>query len=520
MATIPNPAALLAPALPLPLQSGQLLAFAGPSYPPQGGEASIATDAVQTIGTGVEPLVSGPLPPVATVPPIGGFAPFEIARAAEGLIEGAKNVAGQVLDFIGQLWGALNNRTTTPGTPATYSRGAYTGSYNPNSWNAFYLQVTGLFYSIPSSNDLPYIEEMGYDIQLGQAIGMAPGNRMLVEEWPPIETVIRAGKTYSLYAPYPFGWIATQINGVKDPRWRDFSLYGFKSDSEITIRVTPENPNGAIPYFPDVPAIPAAADPFALVPLVAVAAKAAAVLPATTSNPAKARPPVVLPRLPQPVPGVAPLVEEVPQIGGAGRQVTTVIGTLRKLAPAEVPRIAPLPARPIPNLQRQITPAGQTQTAPAPAPITTPTDLRKYGTQIITSIGVRPDLVSIAAEVGRIEQKTGRMLQGQDQTPDWLDGAIGPLLNALKEALLDALVVDVPAITYGFEAPCDKDGNGDPVVHESEIEALDYQPAIVARLDAIAEAMGVLKGWKSPTCRTSSPRSNVTVTAFEFNPEA
>jgi hypothetical protein len=139
---------------------------------------------------------------------------------------------------------------------------------------------------------------------------------------------------------------------------------------------------------------------------------------------------------------------------------------------------------------------------------------------VITAIGVRPDLASIAAEVGRIEQKTGRMLQDMDKTPDWFDRLLGPLLNELKDQILDALVVDVPATVYGFEAPCDKDGEGEPVVHEAEIEAADYQPAIVARLDAIAEAMGVLKGWKSRTCRTSSPRSNVTVTAFEFNPES
>jgi hypothetical protein len=511
---------MLAPALPFPLESGQLLAFAGPSYPPQGGEASIATDAMQTIGTGAEPLVSGPLPPVATVPPIGGFAPFEIARVAEGLIKEAVNAAGQVLNFIGQLWGALNNRTTTPETPATYSRGAYTGSYNPNSENLFQLLVSGIRYSWGGSIYNPLNEQTITDWNYGGPFRLSPGYRLFIEDWPVIETREYGGITYSYYKNYVITYIMYEGPGEPARQFGEYAFIDVKSDARITIRVTPQNPNGAIPYLPDVPAVPATADPFALVPVVAVAAKAAAVLPATTSNPAKSRPPVNLPPLPQPVPGVAPLVEEVPQIGGAGRQVTTVIGTLRKLAPAVVPRIAPLPARPIPNLQPQITPAGQTLPAPAPAPATTPTDLRKYGTQTITSIGVRPDLVSIAEEVGRIEQKTGRMLQDIDKTPDWLEGAIGPLLNALREAILDALVVDVPATVYEYEAPCDKDTNGDPVVLEQAIAAADYQPAIVARLDAIAEAMGVLKGWKQPLCRTSPPRSNVTVTAYEFNPEA
>jgi hypothetical protein len=520
MATIPNPAALLAPALPLPLQSGQLLAFAGPSYPPQAGEASIATDAVQTIGTGVEPLVSGPLPPVATVPPIGGFAPFEIARAAEGLIKGIVNAAGEVLDFLGQLWGALNNRSTTPGTPATYSRGAYSGSYNPNSENLFQLLVSGIRYEWGGSIYNPLIEQTITESSYAGPVRLSPGYRLFIKDWPVVETREYGGKTYSYYMDYVFTYIMYEGPGEPARQFAGYAFVSVKSDAQITIRVTPANPSGAIPYLPDVPAVPAVADSFALVPVVAVAAKAAAVLPATTSNPAKARQPVALPRLPQPMPGVAPLVEVAPSIGGAARQITTATGTLRKLSPAEVPRIAPLPARPIPNLQPQITPAGQTLPAPAPAPATTPTDLRKYGSQLITAIGVRPDLAAIAEEVGRIEQKTARMLQDRDTTPDWLNGAIGPLLNQLKDAIIDALVVDVPATVYEFEAPCDKDTNGDPVVLEQAIAAADYQPAIVARLDAIAEAMGVLKGWKQPMCRTSPPRSNVTVTAYEYNPEA
>jgi hypothetical protein len=185
-----------------------------------------------------------------------------------------------------------------------------------------------------------------------------------------------------------------------------------------------------------------------------------------------------------------------------------------------MPDRLPAPLAPPATKTRTTTGAG-TVVAPAALPIPqTSTDQRVYGSQVITSIGVRPDVVAIAEEVGRMEQKMGRLLGNMDQTPDWLDGAIGPLLNALKDALLDALVVDVPATTYDFEAPCDVDANGDPVVLEQAIAAADYQPAIVARLDAIAAAMGILKGWKQPMCRTSPPRSNVTVTAYEISPEA
>jgi hypothetical protein len=457
---------------------------------------------------------------VATVPPIGGFAPFEIARAAEGLIKGVVNAAGQVLDFLGQLWGALNNRTTTPETPATYSRGAYTGSYNPNSDNYFRLRGSGIVY-IPRSN--PRVNGVDEQIFINYPLSpdwrLGPGDKLLVQQWPdPVEEQWGA-LTYQQY--HPSQSVDYQFRrGTNAPEYYGRTDIGFwKSDSEFTWHVTPIDPTGAIPYLPDVPAVPAVSDPVALVPVIAVTAKAAQVLPAITATPKK-KSPVVTPPLPQPVPGVAPLVEEVPQIGGAGRQVTTVIGTLRKLIPAEVPRIVPLPARPIPGLQREMTPAGQTLPAPAPAPATTPTDLRKYGTQTITSIGVRPDLASIAAEVGRIEQKTGRLMQEMDKTPDWFDGLLGPLLNELKNQLLDALVVDVPAKTYTFVAPCDYDENGQNVKFKKEIAAADFEPAIVSRLDMIAEAIAVLKWWKQPLCRSSPPRANVTVTAEEFDPEA
>jgi hypothetical protein len=95
-----------------------------------------------------------------------------------------------------------------------------------------------------------------------------------------------------------------------------------------------------------------------------------------------------------------------------------------------------------------------------------------------------------------------------------------PLLNELKNQILDALIVDVPAKTYTFVAPCDYDENGQNVKFKTEIAAADFEPAIVARLDMIADAIAVLKWWKQPLCRSSPPRANVTVTAEEFDPEA
>jgi hypothetical protein len=185
-----------------------------------------------------------------------------------------------------------------------------------------------------------------------------------------------------------------------------------------------------------------------------------------------------------------------------------------------MPDRLPAPLAP-PATQTRTTTGAGTLVAPAALPVEqTATDLRRYGSQVITAIGVRPDLASIAEEVGRMERKMGIMLEGADTSPDWLDGVLNSMLNRLVNALVDALVVDVPAATYQFSAPCDYDANGNRLVLNKQIAAADFEPAIVARLDAIADAIKVLKWWKTPTCRVNPPQSNVTVTAEEFDPEA
>jgi len=222
--------------------------------------------------------------------------------------------------------------------------------------------------------------------------------------------------------------------------------------------------------------------------------------------------PVVKPpeTLPEGVP-VVPVVTPSPAL------VTTAQVTRTNFY---MPDRLPAPLAPPATKTRTTTGAG-TVVAPAALPIPqTSTDQRVYGSQVITSIGVRPDVVAIAEEVGRMEQKLGRLLMSQDPSPDWLDSVAGQLISRLLSELIDALVVDVPATVYEFEAPCDVDANGDPVVLEQAIAAADYQPAIVARLDAIAAAMGILKGWKQPMCRVNPPQSNVTVTAYEYDPDA
>ena len=216
----------------------------------------------------------------------------------------------------------------------------------------------------------------------------------------------------------------------------------------------------------------------------------------------------------------APTAEAVPVVPKVAASPALVAAAQVTRSNFYMPDRLPAPLAPPATKTRSTTGAG-TLVAPAALPVPqTATDLRRYGSQVITAIGVRPDLASIAEEVGRMERKMGIMLEGADQTPDWFEPLLGPLLNQLKEKILDALVVDVPSTTYKFSAPCDYDANGNRLVLNKRIAAADFEPAIVARLDAIADAIKVLKWWKSPTCRVNPPQSNVTVTAHEFNQEA
>ena len=244
------------------------------------------------------------------------------------------------------------------------------------------------------------------------------------------------------------------------------------------------------------------------------------------ASPDPSRAPTPKPATPAPAPGEPepePQPTPAPTQPGPYRPADSSVLEQIKRANALVPLIRPSPRGPTiqePEPLAEEQRIDNAKKAPAVPARVTPPDARRYGSKTITSGAPRVDPQSLAEEVGRLEQKLGIMLQGMDSTPDWLDALTGQLINRLVTELLDALVVDVPATTYDFVAPCDKDENGDPIEWSAEIEAADYQPAMVARLDAIAEALGILKGWKQPLCRATPPRSNVTVTAYEYDPEA
>jgi len=423
-----------------------------------------------------------------------------------GLVElaaiGIAAALGETIKQFGQLWGSSNSR---PGTAAervnilkSYPIGTksvdgrtvyrivggtvtyYRTSRSPNAPDAVPLAIRSLVY-----NGNSYV---------------GPGMTFTVED---------RGYSAAVYVAYnngaEVGWDFVTLDvalSVSTPILRvDAIIQATPIDDGPTVALTGDPTTAFIPdtaaYLPQT--IPGPLQLLSLPPVAAAAAEGQAAPVATVA----ATP--------------ADPVAVVPAVVAAGALVA-VADVLRSLPVVRQTYFVPL--LPAADQLRKTTTAGAlAPVAVAPVP-TTATDARRYGTRTVTAQGARPDLAAIAEEVGRIEQKVGQLLGGMDSTPDWLDTLTGQLINRLVSELLDALMVDVPATTYDFVAPCDKDENGDPIEWSAEIEAADYQPAMVARLDAIAEAMGILKGWKQPLCRATPPRSNVTVTAYEIDPEA
>ena len=433
-------------------------------------------------GPAVEPLVRGPRPPVAESPPIGGFDP----RLITGPIGAAIDLARRLADVVRDAWEDLNQRNGTPGKEASYSRGAYTGSYNPATRNTFDVRVKGIIYSyaVPGGSLLP-LKEQYADIIFLQHYELPIGWSVIIDYYPPTMTVMAGGTSYEIYTnDNATKFLTTRYirpDGTTAAA-RERSLYLWSADAEIEVRVTPQVQAGSVPYLPDVPAVPFQPDPAGGNPFIDPAD-----VPALQPADAPRVSPFPVPLPDRPItPATAPsdarpLIEEAPNIGGAARQVTTATGLLPRLAPRLVPRIAPIPALPVPGYLPQLTPQGEPQLAPAPAPQPTATDQRQYGPRTVTGTGVRPDLEGIAEEVGRIEMKLAHLLG----------------------------TVDAPELPYVFgsgsyvmEPICDFDADGDPLPDRvvSWPAGIGEVAELSNKLDAIAELIQIHKEMRQPIC--------------------
>jgi hypothetical protein len=131
-----------------------------------------------------------------------------------------------------------------------------------------------------------------------------------------------------------------------------------------------------------------------------------------------------------------------------------------------------------------------------------------------TAAQPRPDLASIARELGRQEQKLAQLGAGKGG-PD-----LGKLLEQIADLLPDPPAYSFPAGGYQLAPICDRDAMGnllDPLesnwpAGSGELAELRY------KVDALAELMQFAKIWKQPICspeRSAPMGAPVTVTFEE-----
>jgi len=281
---------------------------------------------------------------------------------------------------------------------------------------------------------------------------------------------------------------------------------------------TPDAPPITIPNTPPaVPQVPPKPSPFPN-------PTEPGVVPAPSPDPLPVPEPGIEPGkipLPTPIPGIPAIPEPSPNpnpLPAPGPQPQPEPGPVPIPGPQPVPEpgtdplpepgITPLPTPipvPIPTqpgLAPQPSPITGTQPdgdlAPRPTPSVPVTPPQNHfpvsGGPAITPGGVRQDLAAIAAEVGRIEQKTAQQLDNQKDIPWWL---LGPLL----EALGNLLEQDIPGTTYELTGVCEEvDGNGNQPTAQFPVAPAKNLGAIINRLDTIDQMLQQHLEYKTPTC--------------------
>lgn len=501
MALAPFLPPVVPPSIPFPGNRGQDVAFVPSgkyrrdmSIPTPRTASPIPSDFVRP--------TQGLRPPLAQPPSDGYFDPAAIADALDQGANTAERLLRDLGRWIGDQWGHWNSRKTLGGSEAAYSRGAYTGSYNPGTTNTFDLMVDGIFYSYKTFGGslLPLTETYKSQVHISHA-NVPIGRFVYVESWPYTETITSGGISYDIYNnDAGFDEIVTRYllpdGSSLSAKERGAGMYA--ANTKWTIRVTPASHVGAVPYLPDIPAVPPVPDPAAQNPYLDPE-KLPPLFPAVTPTQAPIRQPLYTP-----APDDAkPITEEVPAAAGPARQLTRQVGLLPRVAPGLVPRIAPMPTRPIPQYLPETTPQGLPQLAPAPEPQTTPSGQRQYGPRTVTTTGVRPDLQGIAEEVGRIEFKLALVLGDLDQ--------MGPF--------------DLPPFTYGpgaytLEPVCEVDSQGIPApAREASWPGGSGELAqLGAKIDALAELLQFHKELKQPICRGNPPAGQPVTVTFEEEP--
>lgn len=233
---------------------------------------------------------------------------------------------------------------------------------------------------------------------------------------------------------------------------------------------------------------------------------------------------------PQPEPVAEPLAapKKPPTIVGA-QVVTVTPDASAQVNKAQLPVKPPLPAdqnvtpliKPIPADATGTAPDGNLLPQPQPEQTGVKPGTHVVGTVAVPANGPRPELRSIAAELGRIEQKTARLIRDNQ-------GGTGPdlaTIAGLVQQVLQALFAVGDQGAYIIAGPCERDEQGNPIPIESTIQTFPWGGSplalvnIAQRLDALAQVVLMSKFLRQPTCKGPTPAGDfVSVQFREIDP--
>jgi hypothetical protein len=138
------------------------------------------------------------------------------------------------------------------------------------------------------------------------------------------------------------------------------------------------------------------------------------------------------------------------------------------------------------------------------------------GSAVIPQQGPRPQLTSIAKELGRLENKTANLLRTGPQ-----NGGQGPGdLLGLVQQVVQALAGLNDSGTYTLGGSCERDEQGNPIPFEETLQEWQWggSPFILQnlaqRLDAIAEMLQTAQLLRQPSCKNPSPMGQMVSVQF------
>ena len=404
------------------------------------------------------------------VPPV--VAGPAVSALANGLRFAAVGAVAWLVARLGLDWGAANSSGPQFGPPQVKPAWWPTGSEDPSGLNSVVIELETVTQR-PENNCA--ISSFVHNHYGAGGYGVS---RYWVKEGNPSGAQNPCG-----------GWDApsTEVM-VRDSRGHEHSVLSDSSGSGVialnilSIRVMPAGEGVAGVVMPDWRPNPQPQPDRRIKPVPVQPQPETIPLPLPEPLPAE-----VPGSVPAEVPGTAnpgQITKAPPKIGAPGRpaQRPVKVPGAVDVGPGSIPAPAPIPLPPT-------TPAGEIIPWPGAGPIGSPGQ------------GPRPDLVGIAAEVGKIERK----LEIMNRLPNPLNGPLDPSdLNGIAKFLWDLLNGMQDAGEYSLWSPCIPSGepgsSADPMLYPW---GASWSPlgGLEKRLDAIADMLQGQKVLPQPTCK-------------------